>query len=107
MKLNEKAGKFLLVLMFAIFATFQCSTGFGPQGYIFTSTKIGIHGTSTSGTKTGSACVMSILGLIAFGDGSVNTSAANGGITKVTSIDLDGFSILGLFSKQCTIVKGE
>ena len=108
MKLIGKTGKLLLVLVLALVATIHCSTtGFGPQGSIFTSTKIGIHGTATDASKQGSACVMSILGLFAFGDGSVNAAATNGGITKVSSIDLDGLSVLGLFSKQCTIAKGE
>ncbi|MDZ4725598.1 MAG: TRL-like family protein [Leptospira sp.] len=108
MRKNKMVEKFLLALLFSGIVTVQCSsTGFGPQGAIFTSTKIGVHGISNSGAKTGSACTFSILGLVALGDGSVNAAASSGGIMKVNSIDLEGFSILGLFSKQCTVIRGD
>ena len=100
--------KFLLVLLFSGIFTMQCSTtGFGPQGALFTSTKIGVHGTSNTGAKTGSACTISVIGLIALGDASVNAAASSAGINKVNTIDLEGFSILGIFSRQCTVIRGD
>ncbi|GBF51647.1 hypothetical protein LPTSP4_31850 [Leptospira ryugenii] len=108
MRKHKFVERFLLIFLFAVMFTIQCSTtGFGPQGGIFTSTKIGIHGISNTGAKTGSACTYSILGLIAFGDASVTAAANSVGIAKVNTIDLEGLSILGLFSKQCTVIRGD
>lgn len=101
-------GEVILVLLFTLVATVQCAvTGFGPQGSLFASTTIGVHGTSAGGPKMGSACVYSILGLIAFGNGSVQSASQNGGISKILSIDLDGLSVFGIFASQCTVVRGE
>jgi len=108
MRKNKMVEKFLLALLFVGIATTQCSvTGFGPQGWLFTSTKIGVHATSNSGSKTGSACTFSILGILALGDGSVNAAASDAGISKISSIDLKGLSVLGIFSNQCTVIRGD
>ncbi len=108
MRVHKLKEKFRLLVIFAAIATVQCSTtGFGPQGWLFTSTKIGVHATSNSGSKTGSACTFSILGILALGDGSINAAATDGGISKISAIDLKGLSILGIFSNQCTIVRGD
>lgn len=106
--LNIKMKKQLVLVAGIISLFIHCSTtGFGPQGSVFTSTKIGIFGLNPVSSKSGSACVQSILGTIAFGDGSVSEATNKAGIAKVQSIDLEGFSVLGLYSRQCTIVKGE
>ena len=59
------------------------------------------------GSKTGKACTSAILGLIATGDMSIKAAAANGGISKVTSVDYSQSAILGgLYVTSCTIVNG-
>ncbi len=83
------------------------STGYGPGGSIFTSTKIGMYGKQTGGQKVGQSCVTSILGWVATGDGSVDSAAGNAGITEVYTINLEGFSVLGLYSELCTVVAGQ
>ncbi|MBL8021137.1 MAG: TRL-like family protein [Leptospirales bacterium] len=100
-----KRGLVVLCLSIGLL-TVNC-VGFGPQGLLFSSTKIGVYGTEPGGTKTGRACAMSILNLIAIGDGSVQTSADEGGIKNVKNIDLEGFSVLGLFSQLCTVTHGD
>lgn len=82
-------------------------TGFGPQGAIFTSTTLAVYANETGGAKKGKACTHSILGLVAFGDGSVENATRDSGIKKVKAIDLSGFSILGLYAQLCTVVTGD
>ena len=60
----------------------------------------------TAATKEGRACATSILGAVAQGDASIVAAKANGGITKVTSVDQHVKGILSLFGEYCTVVKG-
>jgi hypothetical protein len=57
--------------------------------------------------KTGISTCMSILGLVAFGDCSVDAAKENASITKVNSVDHKATSIYVFFSSYTTIVKGE
>jgi len=59
-----------------------------------------------AGNKVGEACASSILGIIATGDSSVETARRNGGVTMITSVDSKANSILGIYAKFCTIVRG-
>ena len=96
----------ILILVVSMFAIGNCASGgFGPSGAIFTSTKIGVHGTAPNGAKSGKACAQSFLGLVAIGDASVSAAAAAGGITAVQSIDIEVFSLL-VYGQACTVVRG-
>ncbi|MBI3807396.1 MAG: hypothetical protein HY281_07755 [Nitrospirae bacterium] len=76
-------------------------------GTTFNETKYGNIATAeTATTKEGKACGTTILGAVAQGDASVMAAKANGGITKVTSVDHSAKSILGIWGEWCTIVKG-
>ncbi len=83
------------------------SPGFGPVGGLFTSTKIGLYGKSTDCTKTGKSCAQAYLGMVAVGDASAEEAMADGGITDVHTMNLELFSILGIFTESCTVVRGE
>jgi len=68
------------------------------------------HQSATSnniGPKKGESCSMSILGLIALGDASAASAAAASGITKISVVDTQVMSILGIYGKYCTVVHGE
>lgn len=58
------------------------------------------------GTKEGTACIQSILGLIATGDASIKEAARDGGISKIDSVDHYTRNILGILGEFCTIVRG-
>ena len=76
-------------------------------GTTFNETKYGNMATEeTAVTKEGRACGTSILGWVAQGDASIVAAKANGGITKVSSVDHYAKSILGIYGEWCTIVKG-
>ena len=76
-------------------------------GTTLNETKYGNIATAeTATTKEGKACATSILGAVAQGDASIVAAKANGGITKVTSVDHYAKNVLGIFGEWCTIVKG-
>jgi hypothetical protein len=64
-------------------------------------------GSETGSSKKGESCAQNILGLVAMGDASIAAAKDNGGITRVSSVDHDSLSVLGLFSRFCTQVSGE
>jgi hypothetical protein len=98
---------FMTLILVAGFTISCASPGFGPNGGIYTETKIGIFGTSPDGSKKGQACSTSVLGLFATGDGSISAATKRAGITKVNNINLEGYSILGVYSTLCTVVQGD
>ena len=64
-------------------------------------------GMGSLGSKEGKACAQSILGLVAQGDASIKAAAAEGGITKVSSVDHYTRNMLGVIGEYCTIVRGQ
>ena len=63
---------------------------------------------NTIGGKVGTAKATGFLGILFFDqDASIQTAAKNGGITKVSTVDIKHGSILGLVVTYETIVTGE
>ena len=85
-----------------------CASARSPvNGGWYTDVKESVSATSNqAGNRVGEACASSILGLIATGDASTETARRAGGITMITSVDGYASSILGIFAKYCTIVRG-
>ena len=60
------------------------------------------------GSKVGTAKATGYLGLLFFdADASIKTAAKNGGITRISSVDLKQTSLLGIIVTYETIVSGE
>lgn len=59
------------------------------------------------GSRTGMSESISILGLVALGDASIDAAATNGGISNVHGADYEYFNVLGVYQKYVTIVNGE
>jgi hypothetical protein len=80
-----------------------------PVGGIYTNVKMPVTNSngSVSYSKTGVATTQSILGLVAWGDGSIRAAAEEGKITKVNSVDYSSENILGVYGKYTTTVYGE
>lgn len=57
--------------------------------------------------KTGNAKCTSILGIVAYGDCSIETAKKNGGLSEVSSVDVKAFSVLGFYASYETIVCGK
>ncbi|TNF68903.1 MAG: TRL-like protein family [Gammaproteobacteria bacterium] len=101
-----------LFLLSAVSSTVLLSgcASYLPMGQIYT----GVHGAPVSGqinpnvapAKEGKACSISILGLVAVGDMTVDSAAKEGGISQVASVGYTSQNILGVYGKYCTIVHG-
>ncbi|MBN1493489.1 MAG: TRL-like family protein [Candidatus Omnitrophica bacterium] len=61
---------------------------------------------NAQGPKVGEAMQKMILG-VSYGDGSIEAAAANGGITKIKTVDLKVKNVLGVYMETTTIVTGE
>ncbi|HQQ95101.1 MAG TPA: TRL-like family protein [Bacteroidia bacterium] len=59
------------------------------------------------GKKVGTAKANVILGLTFGGDYSIQTAAKNGGISKISTVDVKHTNVLFLFMSHQTIVTGE
>lgn len=57
--------------------------------------------------KSGQACAKSILGIVAYGDASIETAKKNAGITKVATVDHETLNVLYFYGQYCTVVYGE
>jgi len=105
--------KFMLGGAMAV-VLFGCAYNY-PSGSLYTGANIphGMDRTETSGTgksgdKKGEACVTGILGLAAFGDGSLDAAKKAGGITDVHSVEIHATDILGpVYQTTCTEVHGK
>ena len=75
-------------------------------GGIYSGYTLGAGVGPRTGTKTGEACVISVLGIVAVGDGSIDAAKQAGGVTQVESVDHKSFSILGIYGNVCTEVHG-
>lgn len=108
------------VLAFLTVAALLVAVGcgaLGPAGGLFTSVKN--PGQFSTGETTnpggtaisGESCAMSILGLIALGDWSVDAAlkaaGAEGKTLKNVAVDHGLMSVLGLYGKFCTSVSAQ
>jgi hypothetical protein len=86
-----------------------CAAGRSPvTGFWYTDVKSDAAVTSnTAGAKVGRAEAKSILGLVALGDCSTEAAAKSAGITKVSHVDYETWSLLGLYATTTTVVHGE
>ena len=79
-----------------------------PLGFIYTDAGTADMATDNDvGRKKGEACAMSILGLVTTGDAGIKTAAEAASITLIAAIDYTHTSILGIYSKFCTVVSGD
>lgn len=63
---------------------------------------------NTIGSKVGRAKATGFLGVLFFNqDASIQTAARNGGITKISTVDIKAGNVLGLIVTYETIVTGE
>ncbi|MDY5050452.1 MAG: TRL-like family protein [Candidatus Mucispirillum faecigallinarum] len=98
--------KLVILTMLLTIILSGCSS-IGLVGSIYTNVTTPVNATSNEkGPKTGQAKCISVLGIVATGDCSIDAAAKNGNISEIKSVDVKTFSILGLFSEETTIVTG-
>lgn len=77
-------------------------------GWAYTGTKGSENVTANPvASKMGKSCATSILGIAGYGDASVTTAANSAGITRISHVDTENFSVVGVYAQGCTIVYGE
>lgn len=59
------------------------------------------------GKKVGMSSSTNVLYIVDTGDGGINKAAKDGGIKKISHVDQNLFSILGIFTTRKTFVYGE
>lgn len=91
-----------------------CAHPIYPAGVIYSDvktpspqTQVEAQGPDKAGPKEGRACAAGVLGLVAWGDASVDKAKKSGGITDVHTVDWEVNAVLaGAWLKTCTIVTG-
>jgi len=105
----KKYVRILGILAIVSFMSSGCAIVSSPViGGIYTSVKAPVVATSNDlGSKVGTGEATSILGIVATGDASIQTAARNAGITQISHVDYEAFSVLGIFAKITVYVYGE
>jgi hypothetical protein len=106
MKIKKFIRLFLIATIILGFGIKCVGTFYGPQG-LFTSTTIGVYGSDLNATKEGRACAFSILALVALGDASLKEAAKSAGIKNIKQVDYDNLNVIGIFTRLCTVVRGD
>lgn len=56
--------------------------------------------------KRGEACSQNILGIVTYGDSSIEAAKARAGITQVSTVDYEYLKVLVFYGRVCTVVRG-
>ena len=102
--------KVFMFLGVAAIATLMSSCALLGTGMVYEGVTVPHSVTSNTlgdNAKVGRSNYVSVLGIVAIGDGGINVAAKNAGIKKITHVDEQKTSVLGLFTKSETIVYGE
>jgi len=86
-----------------------------PVGLLYTGTRAPstldraeVTGAGKTGAKSGEACSNGILGLVAWGDSSVDAAKKAGQISSVHSVEYGATGVLGfVYTQTCTVVHGD
>ena len=83
-----------------------CAT-YIPAGGLFVDGKSGVGiNNGVAASKTGKACMNSVLGLVAYGDATMESAMRNGNIKKVATVNYEAKNILGIYGTYCLVVTG-
>lgn len=107
LEVNKLRMKKLILIIVNTCILSSCAS-YGPVGILYAGGTTGLSANNDAkSTKTGKACMTSILGMVATGDASIAKAKSDGAITKVATVDYDVTNVLGLYGKYCTIITGE
>ncbi len=106
--MTRRALKITLLVLIALGITGCGFVADGPLGWVYTDTIVPITvGKASSGAKEGKACIHSIFGAISIGDASIEAAMEDAGINEIYTVNKENLSIIGTYTRQCTVVKGE
>lgn len=99
---------FILLAMVVLLSGCGAYAASPVTGFIYTDLKAPGQATSNPvANKVGTAEVTSILGLVATGDASIQEAAQKANITRISHIDYEVKSILGIYATFTVYVYGE
>jgi len=100
-------ARILVLSLLAPLVFTGCAMVVSPVGNaIYTQVKGPIDAEAAKGgSKQGRAC--NYVGVVAIGDASIEAAKKHGGITNVSTVDHESFSVMGVYSHFCTLVVGE
>jgi TRL-like protein family len=101
-----------LVLMAVLgsFALSACAVVMSPvgNGSLFTDVRGPLLlENGVAAEKVGRACAHNVLGLAAYGDASMVAAKRQGAIDRIATVDHHSVSVLSVYSRFCTQVRGE
>ncbi len=101
--------KTIVLITISSFFLFSCAAVKSPLiGIVYTGVKSPVTATSNSNsTKVGTSQAVSVLGIVAAGDASIDAASNSAGITKIHYVDEEGISVLGIFARYKVFVYGE
>ncbi len=80
----------------------------GPFGWAYTNHTVSVDmGNAKTGSKVGKACIRSFFGAISVGNGSIEEAMKDGEINDIFTVNKENLSILGTYTSQCTVIRGE
>jgi hypothetical protein len=99
----------IAIIALPVFLMSGCAMAPFQSGAIFSAQKMPVNAANnaTSCSKKGTGTATNILGLIATGDASIATAKKSAGISKVDTVDVSHFGLLGLFGTTTVEVCGE
>ena len=107
--MRKSALAALLALSLSVAALSGCAVVQAPlSGVLVTNVKGPVAATEQpTSSKVGKASAISVLGLVAAGDASIDKAAKDTGITKIHHVDYKSFSVLGIFARYTVFVYGD
>jgi len=104
--------KSLLTALFCLIICFSIQSKANAMGIFYTDATYPITATGAkvpdlSNLRKGQASATSVLFLVETGDAGIDTAARNGGITKISHIDVNEMTVLFFFRKLTVTVYGE
>jgi hypothetical protein len=107
--MKRKVALITVLAVFSLVAITGC--GFvadGPFGWAYTDSKTPMAvGTAKAGSKRGKACIKSFFGMTSIGDASIEAAMKSADIKEVYALESENLSVLGTYTRQCTVVSGE
>jgi hypothetical protein len=100
---------FIGILSISMFGFANCASGNNYQGLLYTNVSRSLEYPAQVGSKEGTGCQNSVLGLFAWGDSSIPGAAREGKISTVESISFatkTAWFLVPLFRADCIIVTG-
>ena len=99
----------LLLVMFSAGSMMGCAMVVAPvTGGLYTDLKAPVTASSNRGSaKIVTGECISILGMLALGDCSIDAAMKNGNITKIHHVDHDAMSVIWIYAKYTIRVYGE